>query len=226
MSVCLVTGGTRGIGRAIAERAAAGGHDVFVTGRDEAAVAALRGGRIDGCRADVGEWGEVQAAVTNARERFGRIDVVVANAGSGVPGDLATGDPEQWRQMVDTNVLGVALTVKAALPELERTRGRFVLVGSVVGRKHVPGSLYGATKWAISGLAESLRLQVREAGIGVTLVEPGLVASEFWRGTDASGPPQHALTPDDVAAAVLYAAEQPERVDVNEILLRPRGQAL
>jgi len=79
---------------------------------------------------------------------------------------------------------------------------------------------------AVAGLAESLRLQVREAGIGVTLVAPGLVASEFWHATGAAGPPGDALTPDDVAAAVLFAAEQPERVDVNEILVRPRGQLL
>ena len=225
-SVFFVTGGTRGIGRAIAERAAGAGHNVFVTGRDEQALASLRGVRVDGCRADVRDWDAVQAAVAAACERFGRIDVVVANAGGGAPGDLGSGDPERWRRMVDTNVLGVALTVKACLPELERTRGRVVLIGSVVGRKNSPGSLYGATKWAIAGLAENLRLQVREAGIGVTLVAPGLVSSEFWHTTGAAGPPQHALEPDDVAAAALFAAEQPERVDVNEILLRPRGQAL
>ena len=207
-------------------RAAGAGHNVFVTGRDEEALAAVRGKRIDGCRADVREWDALQAAVAAARERFGRIDVVVANAGIGVPGDLATGAPEQWRKMVETNVVGVALTVKACLPELERTRGRIVLIGSVVGRKSVAGSLYGATKWAMSGLAESLRLQVREAGIGVTIVEPGLVASEFWQTAYGVAPPAGALEPDDVAAAVLFASEQPERVDVNEILLRPRGQPL
>jgi NADP-dependent 3-hydroxy acid dehydrogenase YdfG len=226
LSVFFVTGGTRGIGRAIAARAADAGHDVFVTGRDEEALASVRGGRVDGCRADVRDWDALQAAVAAARRRFDRIDVAVANAGAGVPGDLASGDPEEWRRMVETNVLGVALTVKACLPELERTRGRIVLIGSVVGRKSVPGSLYGATKWALAGLAESLRLQVREAGIGVTIVEPGLVTSEFWQHTGAAGPPGHALAPEDVAAAVLFAAEQPERVDVNEILLRPRGQAL
>ena len=226
MSVFFVTGGTRGIGRAIAERAAAAGHDVFVTGRDDAALDAVRGDRIDGCRADVRSWDALAAAAAAAVVRFGRLDVVVANAGIGVHGDLATGDPEEWRQMVETNVVGVALTVKACLPELERTHGRIVLIGSVLGHKNVAGSLYGATKWATAGLAENLRLQVREAGIGVTIVEPGLVVSEFWQNTDAAGPPETALRPDDVAAAVLFAAEQPERVDVNEILLRPRGQPL
>lgn len=220
----LVTGGTRGIGRAIAMRAAAAGHDVFVTGRDEEALARLRAERVDGRRADASDWAETEAAVAAALERLGRLDVVVANAGTGAAGDLAAGSPDEWRQMVLTNVLGVALTVKATLPALTETRGRIVLIGSVTGRKHAPGSLYGATKWAITGLAESLRLQVREAGVGVTVVEPGVVASEFWGEAAAPLPLEQALTPDDVAAAVLYAVEQPERVDVNEILLRPRGQ--
>lgn len=220
----LVTGGTRGIGRAVATRAAAAGHRVFVTGRDEDALARLREEGVEGCRADVADWGETEAAVAAAVDRLGRLDVVVANAGGGVAGDLASGSPEEWRQMVLANVLGVALTVKATLPALTQTRGRVVLIGSVTGRKHSPGSLYGATKWAVTGLAESLRLQVREAGVGVTIVEPGVVASEFWGEATPPLPLEQALTPDDVAAAVLYAVEQPERVDVNEILLRPRGQ--
>jgi NADP-dependent 3-hydroxy acid dehydrogenase YdfG len=223
----LVTGGTRGIGRAVAMRAAAAGHRVFVTGRDENALAQLRGNGIEGCRADVTEWDDVQAAVAAALERFGRIDVVVANAGIGAPGDLASGDVERWRETVLTNVFGVALTIRACLPALDQSRGRFVLIGSVTGRKHVPGSLYGATKWAVTGLGESLRLQMRETGVGVTVVEPGVVDTEHW--ADLSPPPvplDKALTPDDVATAVLFAAEQPEHVDVNEILLRPKGQPL
>jgi NADP-dependent 3-hydroxy acid dehydrogenase YdfG len=223
----LVTGGTRGIGRAVATRAAAAGHGVFVTGRDENALEQLRVDGIDGCRANVTEWDDVQAVVAAALERFGRLDVVVANAGVGAPGDLATGDVERWRETVLTNVFGVALTIRACLSALAQTRGRFVLIGSVTGRKHVPGSLYGATKWAVTGLGESLRLQVRGTGVGVTVVEPGVVDTEHW--ADLSPPPvplDEALTPDDIATAVLFAVEQPEHVDVNEILLRPKGQPL
>lgn len=222
-----VTGGTRGIGRAIAMRAAAAGNSVFVTGRDSNALAQLAAEGIDGCNADVADWGDVQAAVAAALERLGRLDVVVANAGIGAPGDLASGDVERWRELVLTNLLGVALTVRATLPALTQSRGRLVLIGSVTGRKHVPGSLYGATKWAVTGLAESLRLQVRESGIGVTLVAPGVVATEHWEGLSPPPVPlDKALTPDDIAAAVLFAVEQPEHVDVNEILLRPKGQPL
>ena len=127
--------------------------------------------------------------------------------------------------MLETNVLGLALTVKSCLPALAETKGRFVLLGSVTGRKAVPGSLYGASKWAVTGLAESLRLQVREAGVGVTIVEPGIVATEFWSSPNAMPlAAEQALTPDDVADAVLYAAQLPPRVDVNELLLRPRAQ--
>lgn len=127
--------------------------------------------------------------------------------------------------LVETNVLGVALTVKACLPALAATGGRLVLLGSVTGRKHVPGSLYGATKWAVTGLAESLRLQALDAGVGVTIVEPGVVVTEFWPSGDALPlPAEQALTPDDVAQAVLFAAELPPRIDVSELLLRPRRQ--
>jgi NADP-dependent 3-hydroxy acid dehydrogenase YdfG len=223
----LVTGGTRGIGRALATRAAAAGHSVFVTGRDENALEHLRADGIDGYRADVTEWDDMQAAVASALERLRRLDVVVANAGIGAPGDLASGEPDAWRQLVLTNVLGVALTLKASLPALIQSRGRVVLIGSVTGRKHVPGSLYGATKWAVTGLGESLRLQVRDAGVGVTVIEPGVVDSEHWVGLPPPPVPlDEALTPDDIATAVLFAVEQPEHVDVNEILLRPKGQPL
>src|SRR5581483_5025564 len=125
--VFFVTGGTRGIGAAIARRAAADGHEVFVTGRDEEALERIAGEseRIAGRRADAADWEETQAAVAEALERFGRLDVAVPNAGVGAPGDLAGGDPERWRELVLTNVLGVALTVKACLPALTESRGRF-----------------------------------------------------------------------------------------------------
>jgi NADP-dependent 3-hydroxy acid dehydrogenase YdfG len=224
-----ITGGTRGIGAAIALRAAAAGDHAFVTGRDEDRLRRFLGENrgLAGCVADAADWGETEAAVAAARERYGQIDVVVPNAGVGAPGDIAGGDPEAWRTMVLTNVLGVSLTVKACLPSLRESRGRIVLIGSVTGRKNPPGSLYSATKWAATGLAESLRLEVREAGIGVTIVHPGVVDTDYWPSADAFPfPLEQPLSPDDVARAVLFAVDQPPHVDVNEILLRPKGQPL
>jgi NADP-dependent 3-hydroxy acid dehydrogenase YdfG len=222
-----VTGGTRGIGAATARRAASAGHRVHVTGRDarrlERFVADDDTGRITGSVADAADWTATRAAVADALERLGRLDVVFANAGVGAPGDLASGDPDRWREMVLTNVYGVALTIKATLPALAETEGRLVLTGSVTGRKALPGSLYGATKWATTALGESLRQQVRGTGIGVTVIAPGVVDTDYWPSSDA-WPHDRALDPDDVAAAVLWAVDQPEHVDVSEVLVRVKGQ--
>lgn len=222
-----ITGGTSGIGAATARAAAAAGHRVYVLGRDlgrlEGLIASDENGLVSGGRADVTDWGSVQTAVTAAIQTLGRLDVVFANAGIGAGGDLLSGDPSRWAEMVMTNVYGVALTIKATLPALIESRGRLLMTGSVTGRKALPGSLYGATKWAVSALGESVRQQVREQGVGVTVIEPGIVDTPFWPSRDA-WPQQAVLTVDDVAATVLWVIQQPEHVDVNEVLVRVRGQ--
>ena len=222
-----ITGGTSGIGAATARAAAAAGYRVYVTGRDRRRLddflASDQTGRIGGSSADVTDWESVQAAVSGAVGTLEGLDVVFANAGIGAGGDLLSGDPARWAEMVMTNVYGVALTVKATLPALIERRGRLVMTGSVTGRKAMPGSLYGATKWAVTALGESVRQQVREQGVGVTVIEPGIVDTRFWPSRDAWPHPE-GLTAEDVAATVLWAVEQPEHVDVNELLVRVKGQ--
>ena len=125
--------------------------------------------------------------------------------------------------MVLTNVLGVALTIRATLPHLlERGSGHFVITSSVAGRRALPGSMYSATKWAVTAIGEALRQELRTMhdnhAIRVTLIEPGMVDTPFF---DNRPGPDNALHDDDIARAVLYALDQPERVDVNEILIRP-----
>jgi NADP-dependent 3-hydroxy acid dehydrogenase YdfG len=126
--------------------------------------------------------------------------------------------------MVLTNVLGVAFTIRATMPHIrERGSGHYVLTSSVAGRRALPGSLYSSTKWAVTGMAESLRQELRQdkdARIRVTVVEPGMVDTPFF-----DNPVEDALEPDDVARIVMFALEQPDRVDVNEILVRPVKQA-
>lgn len=222
-----ITGGTSGIGAATARAAAAAGYRVYVTGRDRRRlndfVASDQTGRIGGSTADVTDWESVQAAVSEAVRTLDGLDVVFANAGIGAGGDLLSGDPARWAEMVMTNVYGVALTVKATLPSLIERRGRLVMTGSVTGRKAMPGSLYGATKWAVTALGESVRQQVREQGVGVTVIEPGIVDTRFWPSREAWPHPE-GLTAEDVASSVLWAVEQPEHVDVNELLVRVKGQ--
>ncbi|MGN6215672.1 MAG: SDR family oxidoreductase, partial [Solirubrobacterales bacterium] len=133
---------------------------------------------------------------------------------------------EHWRSMVLTNVYGVALTIRATLPHLlERGDGHFLVTSSVAGRRALPGSLYSATKWAATAIGEALRQELRQMhdnhGIRVTLIEPGMVDTPFFE----NRPGKAALQDDDIARAVVYALEQPEGVDVNEILIRPTSQS-
>jgi NADP-dependent 3-hydroxy acid dehydrogenase YdfG len=226
--VALITGGGSGIGAAVARRLIKEGHRVAVTGRGEER---LRGfaeelGNPAGLLTLVGnaaEYDSVRSAVDRTLKEFGRLDTVVSNAGFATHDSVADGDPAGWTEMVLTNVLGPALLIRASVDALKETRGRIVLVGSVTGFVPTPGNIYGATKWAVTGLAENTRRQVTEWGIGVTLVAPGRVETPFW---DSYGslPPGHLLTADQLADSIVWAIRQPEGVDVNTVVVRPIGQ--
>ncbi|MFR9798820.1 SDR family oxidoreductase [Streptomyces sp. MS06] len=226
--VALITGGGSGIGAAVARRLLDAGWRVAVTGRGAA--------RLHGFAAELGEpaelltvpgdaaeYGDVQEAVARTVKAFGRLDTVVANAGFATHDSVAQGDPAGWTQMVLTNVLGPALLIRASVDALKETGGRIVLIGSVAGFVNTPGNIYGATKWAVTGLAENARREVTEFGIGVTLVAPGRVETPFW---DATGtlPPGRLLTADQIADSVVWAVRQPDGVDVNTVVVRPLGQ--
>jgi NADP-dependent 3-hydroxy acid dehydrogenase YdfG len=167
----------------------------------------------------------VRSAVAAGLEAFGRLDAAFANAGFGAKRGFLEESPEHWRSMVLTNVYGVALTIRAALPHLlERGEGHFVITSSVAGRRVLPGSLYSATKWAATAMGEALRAELRQMhddqGIRVTLIEPGMTDTDFFD----ERPGESALRDEDIARAVLFALEQPPGVDVNEILVRPTTQ--
>jgi len=229
--VLLITGASSGIGAATA-RAAVGRYRLVLAARREdelQELAAELGGeeRAIAVRCDVTEWDEVEAMTATALERFGRIDAVFANAGFGASRGFLEESPEHWRSMVLTNVYGVALTIRATLPHLlERGDGHFLVTSSVAGRRALPGSLYSATKWAATAIGESLRQELRQMhdnhGIKVTLIEPGMVDTPFFD----NRPGDSALGDDDIARAVIFALEQPEGVDVNEILIRPTSQPI
>lgn len=228
--VLLITGASSGIGAATA-RAATGNYRLVLAARREEELAALAdelGGpeRAIPVRCDVTEWDQVEAMAATALERFGRIDAVFANAGFGAARGFLEESPEHWRSMVLTNVYGVALTIRATLPHLlERGDGHFLVTSSIAGRRVLPGSLYSATKWAATAIGEALRQELRQMrdnhGIRVTLIEPGMVDTPFFD----NRPGDSALGDDDIARAVMFALEQPEGVDVNEILIRPITQS-
>lgn len=229
--VILITGASSGIGAATA-RATAGSHRLVLAARrleELEQLAAELGGpeRALAVRCDVSEWDQVEAMAATALERFGRIDAVFANAGFGASRGFLEESVEHWKSMVLTNVLGVALTIRATLPHmLERGDGHYLVTSSIAGRIVLPGSLYGATKWAATAIGEALRAEIRQMhenrGIRVTTIEPGMVDTPFFE----NSPGEWALRDEDIAKAVVYALEQRDGVDVNEILIRPTTQPI
>lgn len=231
-SVTLITGGSSGIGAATARALLRQGHRVAVTGRDADRLAAFAASAADDGAAerlltisgDAGDANHVASAVRQVIGVWGRLDVVIANAGYSLPGTLEDHDPDAMRAMILTNVLGPALLVRETLPHLRESRGRIVVVGSVAGTRHTPGNLYSVTKWAVHALVENVRLLVAKDRVGVTLVAPGVVETAFWDergGTPKAAP---ALTAEQVAATIVFAVNQPEGVDVNQLVVRPTGQ--
>src|SRR3954471_11228004 len=228
MPTLLITGASTGIGAATAKHAVATGWDVVLSARSEDKLRALAdelgSEHTHVVRCDVTDWDDQQRLVAESLDRFGQIDVAFANAGFGAKRGFLEEDPDQWRQMVLTNVLGPALTIRAVLPHfLERDAGHFVITSSVAGRRALPGSLYSATKHAATAIGEALRAELRQMhenfSVRVTLIEPGMTDTPFFENE-----PKGALHADDIARAVLYALDQPPGVDVNEILIRPVRQ--
>ena len=222
--VLLITGASSGIGAATARRACEAGWRVVLAARSHERLrelAAELGGdeRALAVRCDVTEWADQQAAVAAAKKRFGTLDAAFANAGFGAPRGFLESTVEHWREMVLTNVYGAALTIRAAVPELKRSRGHLLLTSSVAGRRPLRGSLYSATKHAVSAMGEAARQDLDGSGVRVTLIAPGMTDTPFFEQR-----PSDALRDEDVARAVMYALEQPPHVDVNEILLRPTAQ--
>jgi NADP-dependent 3-hydroxy acid dehydrogenase YdfG len=231
--VLLITGASSGIGAETARHAAEAGWRLALGARSEDALAELAselGGpeKAIARRCDVVEWDQVEAFAGATIEELGRVDAVFANAGFGATRGFLEESPEHWRSMILTNVLGVALTIRATLPHmLERGTGHYVITSSVAGRRALPGSLYSATKWAVTAMGEALRAELRQihenSAIRVTLIEPGMVDTPFF---DNRPGPDFALHDEDVARAVMFALEQPDRVDINEILMRPASQPI
>jgi NADP-dependent 3-hydroxy acid dehydrogenase YdfG len=224
--VLVITGASTGIGAATARRSVEFGYRVALAARSEDKLEALReelGGadRALAMRCDVTSWDDQQALVARTLEEFGRMDAYFANAGFGAKRGFLEESVEHWKSMIDTNVFGAALSIRASLGHFRRqNRGHMLLTSSVAGRRALPGSLYSATKHAVTAMGEALRAEVAETNIKVTLVEPGAVDTPFF-----DNPVSNALEADDIARAVMFALTQPPHVDVNELLVRPIHQA-
>ena len=222
--VFLITGASSGIGAATARHASDAGYRVVLAARSTDKLEALAeelGGaeRAIAVTCDVTDFAQQEAMVQAALDAFGQLDVAFANAGFGAKRGFLEETPEQWRDMVLTNVLGAAYTIRATIPALKESVGHMLLTSSVAGRRALSGSLYSATKHAVTAMAESARQDLNDTGVRVTSIEPGMVDTPFF-----DNPVSNALEPDDIARAVIYAVSQPPHVDVNEILIRPVSQ--
>ena len=218
--VCLVTGASRGIGRAIAMRMALT-HDIIAVARGEEALDELAaeigetGGRCHTVVVDVADPVAVAAALAELR-----VDVLVNNAGVATMKRFVELTSEEWHAMVDVNLNALFHVTRAVLPGMmERGRGHVLIIGSTAGRNtFVGGTAYTATKHAVMGFAESLMLEVRDAGVKVSVVTPGSVATDlFPEGTDTSW----MIEPEDVAESVAYAVDTPPWVLVHRLEVRP-----
>lgn len=217
----VITGASSGIGAAVARSAVAEGWNVALGARGaeklERLAAELGEESAIALPTDVSEFAQVEALMGAAAGRFGRIDAVFANAGIGARRGFTEESPEHWREMILTNVLGCALTVRAAMPYLRESAGHFLLTGSVAGTRALPGSLYSASKFAVHAMGDALRMELEGSGARVTVLAPGMVDTPFFE--QGAGP--GSLEADDVARAVLYALAQPPEVDVSLVVVRP-----
>lgn len=237
----LVTGATSGIGEATALALAAEGAAVAIAGRRADKLDALvqriteAGGQSKAIKADVSSEDEAREMVLAANTAFGRVDVLVNNAGVMLLGPIAGADTKDWRRMMETNVMGLMYATHAALPLMRaQGSGHVVNISSVAGRTARAGSgVYNASKWGVGAFSESLRQEVCKDKIRVTIIEPGAVATELTQHiTDPEVKKQteefySSMTPlesEDIAAAIVYAVTQPPHVNVNEILIRPTDQ--
>jgi len=239
----IITGGDSGIGRAVALAFAREGADVAIvhlpeeqSDADETLELVRQAGRTAlSLPGDLQEESFCEQVVRRTVEELGGLDVLVNNAGVMLLGTIVGADPEDWRRMMDTNVLGLMYMTHAAIDGMvEQGSGDVVNISSVAGRQARKGAgVYNASKWAVNAFSESLRQEVTTKGVRISLVEPGAVATEL---TDHITQPEakaasqqmytsmRALHAEDVARAIVYVVTQPPHVAVNEVLVRPTDQ--
>jgi len=221
----IITGASKGIGRAIAEALAREGMRLVIGARTagplEEAARAI-GGEVETVVGDVGDESVAARLVQTAARRFGRIDVVVNNAGIGHHGRLEDMDPAEFDRIYRTNVRGPFLLMRAAIPMMRGKGGTLVTLASLAGKNPVPNrAAYAASKWAMIGLSRSVLQEVRKDGIRVIILEPGSTLTDFGHDAAKMAQAEKLVRPEDVAAVLVSALKLPARATVSEIEIRP-----
>jgi NAD(P)-dependent dehydrogenase (short-subunit alcohol dehydrogenase family) len=222
----IVTGGTKGIGLAIAEALVREGAKVVICGRDSVALAEAvkdlsADGEVSGKRCDVSKWEDVESLFAFAAETYGGVDILVNNAGVGhfAPVDQLT--LEQWSAVIDTNLSGVFYCIRAAVPQMKLRGGGFILnIGSLAGRNTFPaGSAYNASKFGLNGFSEAIMLDLRQYDIRVSQIMPGSVATEFMPGgSDAAN---WKIDPAVIGETAVDLISMPDRNLISRLEMRP-----
>ena len=226
--LAVVTGSTRGIGRAIAEALAGQGARVVVSARSSAdverAVGEMRqaGHDVRGKACDVRKCSDAESLMRFAAEGWGGLDILVNNAGIGIFGHVAEISPEEWDQVIDTNLTGVFYCCRAAIPFLRQRGGGYIInISSLAGKNAFPeGTAYNASKFGLEGFSEALMLDLRYENIKVSYIMPGSVATQF-AGREPSERDAWKLAPQDVAQVVLDLLAHPKRALPSRVELRP-----
>ena len=227
--IAMVTGGSRGIGVAIARALVAEGVQVAVTGRSAAHLSAARPriesagpGSVETLQADVRDYAEVERAIRATVARFGGLDILVNNAGVGIFAEVAEMTPEQWAEIIDTNLTGVFNACHAAIPHLRRRQGGFIInISSLAGKNAFTGAAaYCASKAGLNAFSEALMQEVRYDNIRVSYIMPGSVATGFSSGDEAKGA-DWKIAPEEVAEVVLNLLHHNRRSLPSRVELRP-----
>ncbi len=239
--VAIITGASAGIGEATAIALAAEGVKVVLVARRSDRLHAVAekilatGGEALAIVADITDSTQIHSVVEKTKTVWAQIDILVNNAGIAVVGEIAQSNPDDWRRMIDLNVIALMNFTHAVLPLLQsQGSGHIVNISSVAGRTVRSGiGGYNVTKWGVNAFSEALRQEVSHQNIRVTVIEPGLVNTEINDhitdpiARQRSEERRKSITPlesEDIAAAIVYAVTQPTRVNVNEILIRPTTQ--
>jgi 3-oxoacyl-[acyl-carrier protein] reductase len=227
--VAVVTGGSRGIGLAIARALVAQGVKVTITGRDEAHLSNARRriegagpGSVESLRADMRRYEDVERAIAATVSRFGGLDVLINNAGVGIFSDVADMTPDQWSEVIDTNLTGVFYACHAAIPHMRKRRGGFIInISSLAGKNPFSGAAaYCASKSALNAFSEALMQELRYDDIRVSYVLPGSVATGFSSGDESRGA-EWKIAPDEVADVVVNLLRHHPRSLPSRVELRP-----
>lgn len=227
IKVALITGGSKGIGFGIAESLLKDGYKVAITSRtidsaNQAAAVLVEHGDILAIEANVKDFDSQQGAVNLVLEKWGQLDVVIANAGVGQFAPIDELSIESWNEIIDTNLTGVFYSVKASVEEIKRTKGAFITISSLAGTNFFAGgSAYNASKFGLTGFTQAVMLDLRKYGVRVSTIMPGSVASHFNDHNPDSEADAWKIQPEDMGKLIVDLLAMPARTLPSKVEIRP-----